>query len=176
MDLTSSKEGCCRSPTSGIFPVTFFFFPNREDFFFLIQPHDTPVSLGTAVTFAEWLVRVRGVVKPASIIYLKLSRDFPGGPVAKTLGFHCRGPRFDPWSGKSDPACCMAQQEKKKKKDFSYSSRWQTITWGVLSSYIDKDNNIERQESLLSDLPGGQAAKTPGFQCRGPGFDPWSGN
>ena len=22
--------------------------------------------------------------------------DFPGGPVAKTLGSQCRGPRFDP--------------------------------------------------------------------------------
>ena len=26
-------------------------------------------------------------------------RDFPGGPVAKTLSSQCRGPRFDPWSG-----------------------------------------------------------------------------
>ena len=29
-----------------------------------------------------------------------LERDFPGGPVAKTLSSQCRGPRFDPWSGK----------------------------------------------------------------------------
>ena len=31
-----------------------------------------------------------------------LCRDFPSGPVAKTLHFQCRnemGPRFDPWSG-----------------------------------------------------------------------------
>ena len=49
--------------------------------------------------FAEWLIRVRGAVKLAPIIYLKISRDFHGGPVAKTLGFHCRGPVFDPWSG-----------------------------------------------------------------------------
>ena len=27
------------------------------------------------------------------------SRDFHGGPVAKTLGSQCRGPGFDPWSG-----------------------------------------------------------------------------
>ena len=27
------------------------------------------------------------------------SRDFPGGPVAKTLHSQCRGPRFSPWSG-----------------------------------------------------------------------------
>ena len=26
-------------------------------------------------------------------------RDFPGGPVAKTLRSQCRGPGFDPWSG-----------------------------------------------------------------------------
>ena len=26
-------------------------------------------------------------------------RDFSGGPVVKTLRFHCRGHRFDPWSG-----------------------------------------------------------------------------
>ena len=28
-----------------------------------------------------------------------LSRDFPGGPVAKTLCSHAGGPTFDPWSG-----------------------------------------------------------------------------
>ena len=26
-------------------------------------------------------------------------RDFPAGPVAKTLRFQCRGPQFNPWSG-----------------------------------------------------------------------------
>ena len=26
--------------------------------------------------------------------------DFPGGPVLKTVSFHCRGLRFDTWSGK----------------------------------------------------------------------------
>ena len=26
-------------------------------------------------------------------------RDFPGGPVVKTLCFHCRGQGFDPWLG-----------------------------------------------------------------------------
>ena len=25
--------------------------------------------------------------------------DFPGGPVLRTLYFHCHGPGFDPWSG-----------------------------------------------------------------------------
>ena len=26
-------------------------------------------------------------------------QDSPSSPVAKTLHSHCRGPRFDPWSG-----------------------------------------------------------------------------
>ena len=29
--------------------------------------------------------------------------DFPGGPVAKTLCSQCRGPGFNPWSGKLIP-------------------------------------------------------------------------
>ena len=28
-----------------------------------------------------------------------ISRDFPGGPVTRTLHSQCRGPGFDPWSG-----------------------------------------------------------------------------
>ena len=31
-------------------------------------------------------------------MYIEI-RDFPGGPVAKTLCSHCRGPGFDPRSG-----------------------------------------------------------------------------
>ena len=27
------------------------------------------------------------------------SQEFFGGPVVRTLRFHCRGPRFNPWSG-----------------------------------------------------------------------------
>ena len=28
-----------------------------------------------------------------------LGRDFPGGPMVKNLHVHCRGHRFEPWSG-----------------------------------------------------------------------------
>ena len=34
-----------------------------------------------------------------------------------------------------------------------------------------KDKNFKDR-----DLPGGAVVKTPHSQCRGPGFDPWSGN
>ena len=29
----------------------------------------------------------------------RFCEDFPDGPVVKTLSFHCRGHRFDPWFG-----------------------------------------------------------------------------
>ena len=29
----------------------------------------------------------------------KTFREFPGGPVVRTLCFHCRGCGFNPWSG-----------------------------------------------------------------------------
>ena len=31
-------------------------------------------------------------------------------------------------------------------------------------------------KSVFRDVPGGPVAKTPSSQCRGPMFDPWSGN
>ena len=40
--------------------------------------------------------------------------DFPGGPVVKTLSFHCRGLRLDSWSEKF----CMPQGVVKKKKSY----------------------------------------------------------
>ena len=39
--------------------------------------------------------------------------DFPGGPMVKTPHFHCRGHRFDPWSGSQDPTSHEAWQKKK---------------------------------------------------------------
>ena len=32
------------------------------------------------------------------------------------------------------------------------------------------------EDGLSGDFPGDPAVKTPSSQCRGPGFDPWSGN
>ena len=55
-------------------------------------------------------------------------RDFPCGPVIKTLCFHCRGNGFAPWSGNYDDKCQVSWQNifkniinlmlgKKKKKN-----------------------------------------------------------
>ena len=36
---------------------------------------------------------------------LKMTQqEFPGSPEVRALCFHCRGHRFDPWSGNSDLA------------------------------------------------------------------------
>ena len=44
--------------------------------------------MGTEFLFEWW--------KPSKNKY---NRDFSGGPVIKTLCFHCRGDGFNPWSG-----------------------------------------------------------------------------
>ena len=53
-------------------------------------------------------------------IFFFLKRDFSGGPVIKTPCFQCRGPGFDPWSGKYIPHAqvrvYVPQPKKKKKK------------------------------------------------------------
>ena len=40
-------------------------------------------------------------------------RDFPTGPVVKTLPFHCRGLGLD--QGTKNPACHVAQKKEKGK-------------------------------------------------------------
>ena len=36
------------------------------------------------------------------------SGEFSGGPLFRTLGFHCRGHGFDSWLGNKDPASLAA--------------------------------------------------------------------
>ena len=42
--------------------------------------------------------------------------DFPGGPVAKTPFFHCRGNGFDPWLENNDPTCGVVTPRKLRNK------------------------------------------------------------
>ena len=44
--------------------------------------------------------------------------------------------------------------------------------WGTGST----DGEDMKVKSVCRDFPGGPAVKTLCFQCRGYGFDPWSGN
>ena len=42
--------------------------------------------------------------------------EFSGGPVVRTLHFHCQGPVFDPWSRNSDSIISVVQSKGKKKE------------------------------------------------------------
>ena len=55
------------------------------------------------------------LISPATIKSQK--RDFPGGPVVRTLYFHCREHRFSPWLMNREPICSA----KKKKGRIKYS-------------------------------------------------------
>ena len=46
-----------------------------------------------------------------------MCREFPGGPVVRTLHFHFMGHGFDPWLENQDPACHMAWPKNKKNKN-----------------------------------------------------------
>ena len=51
-------------------------------------------------------------------------RDFPGGPVARTLLFHCRGRGVHPWLGNQAPTQWAAwSRNKKKERKKEYSPR-----------------------------------------------------
>ena len=66
--------------------------------------------------FTVCIILAKLVVIKECFLYLR-KREFPGRSVVKTLHFHCREHRFDPWSGKLRP--CMphgATRVKKKKK------------------------------------------------------------
>ena len=45
----------------------------------------------------------------------------------------------------------------------------------VLPSFLTLDLSLLERKPFW-DFPGGTVAKTPCSQCRGPGFNPWSGN
>ena len=40
-----------------------------------------------------------GIYPQKTLIQKDTCRNFPGGPVSKTLRSQCRGPRFNPWLG-----------------------------------------------------------------------------
>ena len=73
------------------------------------SPADLPdpgIKLGSPALQADSLpTELLGKPRHHEIISFKKSyiRDFPGGPVAKTLCSSCCGPRFNPWSGNQIP-------------------------------------------------------------------------
>ena len=50
------------------------------------------------------------------------------------------------------------------------------IQKSIVFFYTSKRLENEIRIFYFRDFPGGAVVKTPCSQCRGPGFDPWSGN
>ena len=75
------------------------FWDRATPFFFMIH-----YSFNKQIRANQWWAKQAGVFPEDSHIILagrrkqnkKITRDFSGGPVAKTLRFQCRGPRSDP--------------------------------------------------------------------------------
>ena len=65
-------------------------------------------------------------------------------------------------------------------KWYNHFGQWSTDTptlWSEIPlKYLLKINESTFQKYQQRDFPGGPVGKTPHCQCRGPRFDPWSGN
>ena len=60
----------------------------------------------------------------------KVHWDFPGGPVVRSLHFHCRGFGFNTWSGHYMP---HASQHSQKKKKGALEARNDHLAWTYTS-------------------------------------------
>ena len=68
--------------------------------------------------------------------------DLLGGPVAKTLHFHCREHGFDPWLRNEDPMCCMVRPKDNKIFLVMYSASPTRFLPCDLSSSMCQDNPV----------------------------------
>ena len=69
------------------------------------------------------------------LIFIKPYRDFPDGPVVKSLHFHCRECGFGPWSGNWGPTGPSAQPKNKEKLQAN------TVRWAQILSLFYKWGN-----------------------------------
>ena len=77
----------------------------------------------------------------------KTLRDFPGGPVAKTLSSQCKGPRFDPWSENQQRRQCnptpvllpekshgsLVAKSRTRLSDFTFTFHFHALEKGMAS-------------------------------------------
>ena len=56
-------------------------------------------------------------LREEAIQKIRKQKTFPGGPVFKTLSFHCRGCRFDPCLGTKIPRGQKIKKERKKSQE-----------------------------------------------------------
>lgn len=75
--------------------------------------------------------------------------NFPGGPVVKTLCFHCKACGLNPWLGNKIPPCLASQPKSEKKKKFIHL-KYSNNKYHLLSAYyiIGPVPNIFNKYSL----------------------------
>ena len=110
--------------------------PSFNDYRWYIGSHTSPQDFPTFFFFNFYFSIIlmefeegKQIIKwqswnPRSFLRKYCRRDFPGGPVVKTLRFHCRGHRFDPWLGNYDPTCHEARSEKKSAGGVIEAGSW----------------------------------------------------
>ena len=70
--------------------------------------------------------------------------------------------------------------ERNENENTTYQDVWDAFkvmlrgNFIALKAYISKEERSKIND--LWDFPDGPVVKMPRSQCRGPGFDPWSGN
>ena len=75
------------------------------------------IFLEAVITKKTWVTYTFSKLKFSALSKgLDKGKEFPGGPVVRSLWFHCRGHRFDPWSG--NLRSHMPSGVAKKKKSF----------------------------------------------------------
>ena len=66
-----------------------------------------PLNYFLRIIFQGWVYRISGCGQNSRLrLYVRMPRDFPGGPVGRTLCPQCRGPRFNPWLESWIPHAC----------------------------------------------------------------------
>ena len=93
--------------------------------------------------------------------------------MVKTPGFHYRGCWFDPWWGTKilNARPVQPSHQKKKKKAPARVIYAKTNKQNPTDTITTKKNITK----ISGNFPGSPVVKTPSFQCRGYGFDAWSG-
>lgn len=73
-------------------------------------------------------------------------QHFLGGPVIRTLHFHCWAPRYDPWSEDKIPTSCDAQQKNVKptKMEIIFS------LWNFYTSFFHYNCSLALKYSQIS--------------------------
>ena len=79
-------------------------------------------------------------------------RDFPGGPIAETLNSQCRGPTFDPWSGKEAPRATTKS---------SHAATERTCMLQLRLSAATQINTFQTKKEVQTNIPYEYSCKNP---------------